>query len=123
MTRTFTVSDEGITLEALGVELGDDLLLAVTGGERHHIGSASVSVPRPSLLDPSKMSSTTSTINLVGHKDNFAGDRISGQLSAALNKNVVVVCGIHVDNIGSEGIDRVLALTDRLIEQLLEAYK
>jgi hypothetical protein len=121
MTRAFEVADQGITLSAVVVEMGSDLLVAVTGGERPHIGSASVSVPRPSLADPAKISSTTSTINLTGHKDNFAGDRVSSRLSAALNTNVVAVSGIHVDNIGPEGIEQILTLTDRLAAQIIEA--
>ena len=121
MTRTFEITDQDVTLRAVVVEMGTDLLVAVTGGERPHIGCASVSVPRPSLADPSIMSSTTSTINLTGHKDNGVGDRLSAVLSAALNTNVVVACGIHIDNIGSPGIEHILSLSDKLTAQILEA--
>ncbi|SHH86229.1 hypothetical protein SAMN02745823_01242 [Sporobacter termitidis DSM 10068] len=123
MTRTFELADGEITLKADALEMGGDLLVAVTGGERPHIGSASVSVPRPSLADPAKISSTTSTINLTGHKDNFVGDRISARLSAVLNTNVVAVCGIHIDSIGPEGIERVMALADQLAELILADLK
>jgi hypothetical protein len=120
--RTFEVTARGIALNAVAVPMGRDLLVAVTGGERPHIGSASVSVPRPSLKNPAETSSTTSTINLTGHKDNAAGDRISSRLSAALGTNVVVACGIHVDGIGPEGIEAVLALADQLTEEIIKAF-
>lgn len=123
MTRIYEIKDQSAALEAVTLEMGADLLVAVTGGERPHIGSASVSVPRPSLNDPAVTSSTTSTINLTGHKDNVVGDKIAAGLSAALNKNVVVVCGIHVDNIGSAGIDQILALSGKLTEQIIESQK
>lgn len=123
MTRAFLVSGEGMTLEAVAVPMGADLLVAVTGGEKPHIGAASVSVPRPSLKDPAKTSSTTSTVNIIGHKDNAVGDRVSARLSAALGTTVVVACGIHIDGIDAEGIGQVVALAEKLTDELIEAYK
>jgi hypothetical protein len=123
MTRAFEVTDRGFALEAVAVGMGDDLLIAVTGGEKPHIGSASVSVPRPSLSNPSMTSSTTSTINLTGHKDNIVGDRISAFLSAALKTNVVVACGIHIDNLRPEEIGHIVTLSEKLAEKIVEGMK
>lgn len=122
MTRAFEVADGELALQAVAVPMGDDLMVAVTGGDKPHIGAASVSVPRPSLRDPAKTSSTTSTINLTGHKDNAVGDRISAYLSAALKANVVVACGVHIDNLGPGDIARFVALSDKLAEKIAEGF-
>lgn len=122
MTRAFEVTDGELVLQAVAVPMGADLLVAVTGGDKPHIGAASVSVPRPSLRDPARTSSTTSTINLTGHKDNVVADRISACLSAALKANVVVACGIHIDNLSPGGIARFVVLSEKLAEKITEGF-
>jgi len=46
---------------------------------------------------------------------------MSAHLSAALNTNVVVACGIHFDHIETPGIKHLLSLSDKLTAQILEA--
>lgn len=121
--KTFLASSRGITLKACVIEMGRDLCVSVTGGDSPHIGSCSVSVPRPSMVDEKKTSSTTSTINITGHKDDSVGNRISARLSAQLNVNVAVICGIHIDDISREAIEEVLSLADELTEKLLSALR
>lgn len=118
--KIFRAAGRSIVLEACVMEMGGDLCVAVTGGDSPHIGSISVSVPRPSMLDEKKTSSTTSTINITGHKDDAVGNKISARLSSRLNANVAVVCGIHVDNITPEAIEEVLKLADELTEKILK---
>lgn len=119
--ETFEIIEEGVHLCATLIRMGSDLLFAVTGGESPHIGSVSVSVARQSLADPERASSTTSTINLTGHKDNIVGDRMSAHFSTALKTNVFLACGIHYDNIGPKGIDHVLELSEKLTDQIIQA--
>jgi hypothetical protein len=111
--------NEEIILEAEIIDMGNDLLVTVTGGTHPHIGSISISIPRPSLADPSQTSSTTSTINMIGHKDNEVGDKMAARLSAKLETNVVVVCGIHFDNLNSELIENILKLADELTVKII----
>ncbi|MBN2666725.1 MAG: hypothetical protein JXR67_09460, partial [Bacteroidales bacterium] len=49
--------------------IGKDLLVAIWGGEKPHIGAVSVAQPRPSLKDPKRVSSTASVICILGHKE------------------------------------------------------
>lgn len=49
--------------------IGQDLLVAISGGEKPHIGAVSVAQPRPSLKDPKHTSATASVICLIGHKE------------------------------------------------------
>lgn len=120
--RKFQISGSGIELKGCVIEMGRDLCISITGGDLPHLGCASVSVPRPSMLDPDMISSTTSTINIIGHKDNAVGDRVSARLSAALNVNVAVLCGIHIDDILPNEIENVMQLVDKLVEEILKSF-
>jgi hypothetical protein len=119
MGTILRVQYKQIILEAEIIEMGNDLLIAVSGGTHPHIGSVSASIPRPSLTDPSRTSSTTSTINMIGHKDNEVGDKIAARLSTELKTHVVVVCGIHIDNLNSEQIEKIVDLAKELTENII----
>lgn len=102
--------------------VGNDLCVIISGGDSPHIGCVTLSIPRPSLSDENKISSTTSILNLIGHKDDKAAKYVSETLSSKLNKNVVVTCGIHVGNITTEEINLTICalkeITDSLIKNL-----
>ena len=85
--------------------IGKDMLVAIWGGEKPHIGAVSVAQPRPSLKDPKRMSSNASVICLLGHKEDELAKAASEILSAALNTRVVVTAGIHWDNLDANGIE------------------
>jgi hypothetical protein len=100
--------------------VGEDLCVIISGGDRPHIGCVVLSIPRPSLSDISRTSATTSILNLIGHKDDEAAKYVAQTLSSRLNKNVVVTCGIHVDNITDEEIDSIMSLLKKLTDLLVE---
>ena len=85
--------------------IGDDLIISVWGGTKPHIGSISVSVPRPGLQDNTTMSATSSIINLIGHKDEVVARKFSEQLAAKFNKNAIATAGIHIDDITENQIN------------------
>ena len=109
-----------ITVEATVVRAGGDLCIVLTGGDRPHIGTVTLSVPRPSLADSARTSATTSVLNLTGHKDGEAAQYLSQRLAAALGATVVVTGGIHVDDIRPGEIKTVLHLVDRLTTALVD---
>jgi len=107
-------------LEA-GVRLiGQDLLVAIWGGEKPHIGAVAVAQPRPSLKDPEITSATASVICLPGHKEDELAKAVSEILAAALNTSVVVTAGIHWDNISKDGIQKVTENSKILVDLILE---
>ncbi|MBW1706466.1 MAG: hypothetical protein JRJ86_15070 [Deltaproteobacteria bacterium] len=107
-------------LEA-GVRLiGKDLLVAIWGGEKPHIGVVSVAQPRPSLKDPNLTSATASVFCFVGHKEDELAKAASEILAAALNTQVVVTAGIHWDNISTEGIQNILKNSEILVDLILD---
>jgi hypothetical protein len=121
-TNEFRVkTDEGAyDLEASVRLIGNDLLVAIWGGEKPHIGAVSVAQPRPSLKDPNITSATASVFCFVGHKEDELAKAASEILAAAMNTQVVVTAGIHWDNISKEGIQKVIRNSEILIDLILD---
>ena len=118
----FTVkTNEGVYDLEAGVRLIEqDLLVAIWGGEKPHIGAVSVAQPRPSLKYPEVMSATASVICLLGHKENELAKAASEVLAAALKTQVGVTAGIHWDNISKDGIQKVIKNSQILVDLILE---
>lgn len=116
----FTLEKGRIKVNLKAFTIGKDLCVIVSGGDSPHIGSVTLSIPRPSLADSSNNSSTTSVLNVLGHKDDEAARYVSHTLSSKLNKNVVVTCGIHVDNITTEEIQIVIDVLKELTNMLIK---
>jgi len=103
--------------------LGSDLLVILSGGDKPHMGSVAVALPRPSLQDDRVMSSTSSVYNFLGHKDQVIAQRVAEVLSSGLNRHVVVVAGFHVDRISEKGIEKVIKNCDRLAREICKAIE
>jgi len=103
--------------------IGSDLLVILYGGSQPHIGSIAVALPRPSLKNKKQMSSTSSVYNFLGHKDYVVAQRVSELLSSKLNRNVVVVAGIHIDRISERGIEKVVKNCDKLTDIIYKRLK
>ena len=115
------ITTEGeFDLEAKVVLIGDDLLIAIWGGEQPHIGAVAMSQSRPGISDQSIISASTSVFTYLGHKEDELAKSIAEDLSAALDTKVIVTAGIHWDNIGVEGIRKVLKNSQVLLNLILE---
>lgn len=112
-----------VTLEAVAVPMGDDLCLAITGGDRPHLGAVALAQARPSLQDSSKVSASTSVLTLLGHKEDMLARTAAQRLAAGLNRTVVVCCGIHVDAILPDELRFVEAAIERLCAFVIEHYR
>jgi hypothetical protein len=100
--------------------IGEDLLVAIWGGEKPHIGAVAVAQPRPSLKDPDVTSATASVICYVGHKEDELVKAAAEIIAATLNTRVVVTAGIHWDNIDQDGIDTILKNSKKIVELIVE---
>ena len=103
-----SVGDDIYKVVAEAKVIGDDIIISVWGGSKPHIGSISVSVPRPSLRHSNTISFTSSIINLIGHKDEIVARKFSEQLAAKFNRNAVATAGIHIDNITENQINTIM---------------
>ena len=110
---------EAYRLEAFAVEIGQDLLVAMWGGERPHIGAVAVAQPRPSLRDESAVSATASVFCYVGHKDDLIAKESAERISAALDRNVTVTVGIHWDDIDEAGIRTIMENSRQLVNMII----
>ncbi len=100
--------------------IGPDLLIAIWGGERPHIGAVAVAQPRPSLKDPDVTSASASVFCFVGHKEDDLAKAAAEILAATLNTPVVVAAGIHWDNLEEKAILRIVKNSEILVEMILE---
>ena len=100
-------------------EVGKDILVALWGGVRPHIGAIGIAIPRPSLKDPKKWSATSSNFTITGHKEDILVKTISEKLASVLRKVVVVTAGIHWDGMTSKDITVVETLAKRIPNQVL----
>lgn len=103
---------------------GEGINITIGGGEIPHIGAVAVAVPRPSLKDPSQVSTTTSVYVLMGHKDEALAKPIAERIARAMQQPVVVAAGVHLGKEGSytasaEEIEKVLQASTILVEELI----
>ena len=121
-TKEFTIntSEGDYDLSASVRRIGRDLLVAIWGGEKPHIGAVAMAQPRPSLKDPEVISSTASVFSYVGHKEDELAKATAEILAATFKTNVIVAAGIHWDNLPEEGIQRVIKNSEILVEIILE---
>lgn len=109
-------------IEAVCVEVGEDLVVVVGGGSRYHCGAVALSISIPSLKDPHKLTNSTYQAPVPGHKEEALAREGSLLLSKALRKNVVMSVGIHVDDLPK---DKIAVYTDHfyaLIDQVARAF-
>ena len=107
-------------IEAGVRRIGDDLLVAIWGGEKPHIGAVSVAQSRPSLKNPEVMSATASVICFPAHKEDELAKAVSEVLAAVLDTRVVVTAGIHWDNISEDGIRKIISNSKMLVDLILK---
>jgi hypothetical protein len=120
-SREFTVQTEedAYNLSASVRLIGADVLVAIWGGEKPHIGAVAVAQPRPSLKDPKLTSSSASVICLVGHKEDELVKATAEILAATLKTQVVVTAGIHWDNLAPEAIQQIIRHSEILVDMIL----
>ena len=121
----FTVRTDGrgYDLSADVILIGDDILVAIHGGEKPHIGAVAAAQARPSLADPGGMSSSTSVICYVGHKEDDLVRKAAGRLAAALGHNAVVTAGVHWDHLSQDGIRQIMRNGDAIVDSILECVR
>lgn len=114
------------------IPMGEDLTVLLYGGDLPHIGSTVLSIPRASLTGDG-LSTTSSVLNCLGHKDDVLARIYAEKIAVKSNHTTVCICGIHVDGLSGDGIkaiyDGCLLLLDEVLSAignenlLLSSYK
>ena len=102
-------------------EIGSDLLIAIYGGDEHHIGGVAITYVTPShYRDASTVS--LSSLAFPGHKDYVVANSAAEKICKKLERSTVVTVGIHYDNATKDDIDEIITSVDKLVEDLLGHY-
>jgi len=117
------VNDGKYTIESVVVKTKSGVNIYLGGGEKSHIGTVVVSIPRPSLIGDGSISCTTSLFNLISHKDDILAVPLAEELTKQLNQVVVVSAGVHVEKATSEEITRIKTNLDILKNLILKHFK
>lgn len=110
---------EAARVEAAAIISGEDIVLVIGGGTKHHIGAVSLALPRPSLADPAKVSASASVLCVTGHKEDELARSAALAMATALNRTVTVVAGIHIDKASAADIHELNANCDVVIKTLI----
>jgi hypothetical protein len=108
----------GRVLEARVAEMGEDLVVAVGGGERPHVGCVVLAQPFPSKVVGKEWSASCSVLTIPPHKEEPIARGIATRLAEALGRVTVVTAGVHDDTLDAEGIACYLRLGQELGEEL-----
>ncbi len=96
-------------------------VLALFGGERPHIGSVVLALPRPSLVKGSgKRSTTSSVMNVLGHKDEVMAREAAEMAALKLDSLVSVTAGVHIKDASPEELDHLVENTRVLVDNLID---
>ena len=88
--------------------IGKDILILLSGGDKPHIGCAVLAIPSLSLRDKTKISCTSSILNVTGHKDEKICRYVAETFCQKYNSVTVCTGGFHVDNLTAEQIQEVI---------------
>ena len=97
---------------------GKDLTVIVYGGEKPHIGAVAISIPRPSLKDPQKTSTSTSVITLVGHKEDDLAKNIAEEITRITKNITIAIVGLHIEKASLRDIEILILNTQKLVNRL-----
>jgi hypothetical protein len=100
-----------ITLDAKPI--GNDHLLTLTGGEVH-IGAVGVG-----QFDEKSQRASSSLVTMPGHREELLALNGARQVSKATKKTIVLVVGIHQDNISLEEIKDVVSAAEEMIADFI----
>jgi len=90
------------------IELGDDLIFVLGGGEQSHVGGVVI-------CEPGKSSQI---IKLEKHYDHIVLKIIAEAACMKYNKKVTVLGGIHIDNATENEIDIIVKNCEKLKEKI-----
>lgn len=106
--RIFQAGEGRLRITLLVTMTREGLVVQIYGGEKPHVGAVALSLPRPGLANPEKVSCNTTVLPLLGHKDDEIAKPVAEEIVKVWGSPVVVVAGIHVDDAGEKEIERLI---------------
>jgi hypothetical protein len=106
--------ESGRRIGASIISVGEDLVIAVGGGQEPHVGCVVLALPGPSKGRPGGWSASCSVLTIPPHKEEPIARGIATRLAETFGRVTVVTAGIHDDNLDSDGIACYLRLGEEL---------
>lgn len=122
-TRAFRGGDDRHRLELTASCLAEGLVLTLVGGESSHVGAVALSEPRPSHRNKDVLSSTTSVLTRLGHKEDELAKSLAARVAKALGVPVVLVAGIHLDRATDSDIRKFVESSEELVARSLPSIR
>ena len=88
--------------------IGDGLLVTLTGGDEH-IGAVAVG-----------NSGASSVITLPGHRDDEIAHRQAGRINRKTGNDTVFLVGIHFNNIQPDEISKICDTAELMVDELID---
>ena len=112
------------------LEAGEDLCVLLTGGDAPHIGAVSAGVygagvgaAHMTAEDEEALAEPVHTYRFPAHRDDAMSRPLAIALSRNLKKNVVVLCGIHIDHLPKEKIQQIVDLLPEIEKKITALYQ
>lgn len=113
--------DFPLAVHMLATNTKSGIIVQLLGGERPHIGATVITHPRPSLITGGGISCNSIIIPELGHKEDQLAKPLAEKIATVLNTTVVLIAGIHVDNLGREEIQKVIQICWQLVDDFLKS--
>ncbi len=111
LESTVVVRDgcSGRRLTAWVCRVGADVVIAVGGGDRPHVGCVVLALPNAGRETP-----TVSVLTIPPHQEEPIARAVAETVCRRCRRVAVVTAGVHEDGIDREGIEIYLRLADEL---------
>lgn len=116
--RSYNKVIHGIKVTCDIAAMGDDYTVLLYGGDKPHIGSTVLSVPRPSLTGKGR-SATSSILNCLGHKDDILAKIFAEKIAIKSNHTTVCICGIHIDGLSKYLLQKLFSGCMEFLDEVL----
>ncbi|MCX8169609.1 MAG: hypothetical protein N3D72_00805 [Candidatus Methanomethyliaceae archaeon] len=92
----------------LSLKMGDDFLVIIGGGEKPHLGGFSLCINGSPI-----------SVSLPNHKDYLISHEAAEKIHKKINRNVIVICGIHIDRATDDDIKKLIENSRECINRFL----
>ena len=95
--------------------MGNDLVVFIYNNNAH-IGAVALGE-----YDPTEKRTSTSVVTRLGHKDDVIAQKAAYSISKSTKRPVCVIAGVHLDNITSEEIDKLIENASLMVDEFIKS--
>lgn len=107
-------------VQLLATLTGEGMILSLLGGEKPHVGAVVLSIPRPSLAQPNRLSCNSIVVPMLGHKDDEIAKPLAEELAKISAQPVAIVAGLHIKHATAQDIALLVQNSWQACEMLIK---